>query len=258
MSQLKLHAEKISGGNALPLIVLHGWRQDRNSLRGVAEFLQEGREVHLIDLPGFGESEAPPNAWGTPEYAARLLAYLDEQKIDRADFLGHSYGGRISMYLAFTTPARVSRLVLIDASGVRAKPPLRRQLKILAVKTTRNVLRFCKQKFGLKLYETWFIPRFASADYKASGTMREVFVRIVNEEFSEEVKLIKAPTLILWGELDTETPVAVAHKLHSLIPGSSLVVLPGKDHFPFLGSGASLCAYHVKNFFAESTPGAQA
>jgi len=207
--------------------------------------------VHFIDLPGFGESDEPPKTWGTPEYSARILQYLDENGISRADFMGHSYGGRISMYIAFTRPERVARLVLIDASGVRAKAPLKRRLKIAAVKGLRNVLRFAKQRFGVPLYETWFIPRFASADYKASGTMREVFVRIVNEEYSEEVKRISAPTLLLWGEDDGETPVSVARKLASLIKSSELVILPNKDHFPFLGAGAALCAFHIKKFYAS-------
>ncbi len=253
MSDLILRVIKLGRDDKPPLIMLHGWRQSLESLRPLGELLADERHVHLIDLPGFGSSQPPPSGWGTAEYAKRIIRYLDEEKIQRADFLGHSFGGKISMYVAFRMADRLSRLILINASGVRAPLPWKRRLKVAGVRNLRLVLRLLQKYLRIPWYETWFIPRFASADYKAAGFMREVFVRVVNEEFSAEVPAIRAPALLLWGRNDTETPIAAGERVHELIPGSDLVVLEGSDHFPFLGAGASLCAYHVKEFFKRTS-----
>lgn len=247
-----LHAVRIGTPGSPALIALHGWRQNLDSLRPIAEHLGDLAEIHLLDLPGFGGSEPPPSSWGTADYANAIAGYLDEHRIARADFLGHSYGGKTAMKLASTRPDLVRRLVLIDVSGLPGRPPLGRRLKIRGVKALRSVLKLL-EKFGIPLYTRWFIPRFASADYKAAGPLREVFVRVVNEDLTPDIRTIKVPTLLLWGELDRDTPLEMAHRLSELIPGSKLITLPGKDHFPFVGAGAaSLCAFHIREFLAKT------
>jgi len=251
MSVVKLHSVTLGSKELLPVLVLHGWRQSLESMTPLGELLSDIRHVHLVDLPGFGQSDAPLPDWGTGEYAKRISEYLDDSGISRADFIGHSFGGKVAMKLAATQPDRVSQLVLINSSGVRPRPPFKRHLKIIFVRSLRSVLRFLQRTAGIKLYETWFIPRFASADYKNAGPLRNTFVKIVNEDLDAEAKTIRAPALLLWGENDTETPVAAGEMLSKLIPNSELIVLPGKDHFAFAGSGAAVCAYHIKNFFKK-------
>lgn len=97
-----------------------------------------------------------------------------------------------------------------------------------------------------------------SRDYRNAGELKNIFVKTVNEDLSEIAKHIECPVLLLWGEKDAETPVDIAKRYAALIPKSTLVVLPGKDHFPFLNEGAHLCAYHILRFFeATQTSGAR-
>ena len=251
MSEVKLHTITLGREDLPPVLVLHGWRQTLESMTPLGELLSDTRRVHLIDLPGHGRSDPPLPDWGTGEYAKRISEYLDETGIARADFVGHSFGGKVSIKLAATQPDRVSGLVLINSSGVKARQPLQKQLKITYVRSLRSVLKFLQRTAGIKLYETWFIPRFASPDYKSAGPLRNTFVKIVNEDLSADAAAIRSPALLLWGENDTETPVAAGVKLSKLIPKSELIVLQGKDHFAFTGSGAGLCAFHIKNFFTK-------
>ena len=72
--------------------------------------------------------------------------------------------------------------------------------------------------------------------------------KAVNEDVTEDAKKVSVPTFILWGEKDDETPVEMAYRFNELIKDSKLVVLPGKDHFPFLRDGAHPCAHHIKGF----------
>ncbi|NJN47407.1 MAG: alpha/beta hydrolase [Candidatus Competibacteraceae bacterium] len=78
--------------------------------------------------------------------------------------------------------------------------------------------------------------------------MRGTFVKVVNEDQTANATLIQAPTLVLWGARDQETPVEMAHRFGRLIPRSEVVVLPEQDHFPFAGSGVHTCAQIIGDF----------
>jgi pimeloyl-ACP methyl ester carboxylesterase len=77
-------------------------------------------------------------------------------------------------------------------------------------------------------------------------------VKTVTEDLTRAASEIKAPTLLLWGEEDRATPPEMGRRLQSLIAGSQLVELPGKDHYPFQGDGAHLCAHYVLDFIINA------
>lgn len=248
-----INSQQIGTEEQKTLVMLHGWRQSLESLKPLGELLSEGRRVILLDLAGFGKSEEPEADWGTESYAKSVLETLDSLGVERASFLGHSFGGKVSLWIASHFPKRVERLILIGASGIPPKRDFRKRVKMLFVRRLGRLLKFAEKNFGLNIHRQWFVPRFGSADYlAASGNMRSVFVRIVNEDLSQHLGRISAPALLLWGENDTESPPEIAERMARLIPDSRLIILPGKDHFPFLGAGASVLAYQIKNFFSSS------
>jgi pimeloyl-ACP methyl ester carboxylesterase len=81
--------------------------------------------------------------------------------------------------------------------------------------------------------------------------LRNTFIRTVTEDQASNAAAIGKPTLLLWGELDTETPVEMARRFHGLIADSSLVVVPGRDHYPFVGNGVHQCAEIINEFLAR-------
>ncbi len=64
--------------------------------------------------------------------------------------------------------------------------------------------------------------------------MRAILSKVVNEDLCSVAPAIKAPTLLIWGENDTATPLSDARKLEKLIPDSGLVSFPGCGHYSFL------------------------
>ena len=102
-----------------PAILLHGWGGEGASLHPLAAHLAQRFRTITPDLPGFGGTARPPGDWGVPEYAAWTLELLDKMGVDRAIFLGHSFGGRITIFLAATQPSTVDRLILVDSAGIR-------------------------------------------------------------------------------------------------------------------------------------------
>lgn len=244
-----LHCEILPGpAGRPPIILLHGWGHHLGFVKPLGELLNDVTPVHLVDLPGFGQSPAPPTAWGTADYADRMLRYLDDNGISKAVFIGHSFGGKTSLKLASAHPERVERLVLINSSGLRRRPGFVKSAKIRYVKTLRWTLRFLQNRLGIRWYDSWFIPRFASPDYKNAGPMRATFVRVVNEHLDADIENIATPALLLWGENDEETPLEAGQRMAAMIRGSELVVLESQGHLPFAGAGAAVCAYHIKHF----------
>jgi pimeloyl-ACP methyl ester carboxylesterase len=243
---------KVLGLGEPPLIMLHGWGQSLVSLYGLADLLSKSRQVHLIDLPGFGLSPKPPSDWNNSEYAERIFAYMEEKGIRRADVLGHSFGGRISIRLASLHPDAIRKVILINSSGLKGKATTKRTFRMQLAQLSAKTCRALDRNFGFNTFETWHVPKFASIDYKNSGELRNIFVKTVNEDLSECLPKVAQPVLLLWGERDAETPVSVGERFAELLPDAKFVVLPGKDHFPFLNEGAHLCGSHIIRFLDRS------
>lgn len=85
-----------------------------------------------------------------------------------------------------------------------------------------------------------------SADYRAAtGVMRDILVKLVNESYESQLRRLINPVTLIWGEEDAEVPVSVAEAAHALIDDSSLEVLPGVGHFlPLEAPGALRAAVH--------------
>lgn len=88
-----------------------------------------------------------------------------------------------------------------------------------------------------------------SSDYRNSTPrMRAIMSKCVNEDLRYAMPSIKAPTLLIWGEEDTATPLSDAKIMESLIPDAGLVSFPGCGHYSFLDNPFGFSAA-VKSFF---------
>ncbi len=250
MPSVKINSVCLITDPRLTIVLLHGWGQSLESLRPLGELLTDMGQVYLLDLPGFGRSELPDSVWGTEDFSRRLLDFFKDEGISSAVLIGHSFGGKVAIRFASVHKELVKGLVLIDSSGLIPIRAFKKQLKFFFIGQLRRVLRFL-EKIGIPLYTKWFIPSFASPDYLNAGAIRNTFVKVVNEDLAQFVPQIAAPTLLLWGEEDRETPVEMANRLKSLLPRSKLIVLPGRGHYPFIDSGLHLCAHYIKSFLQE-------
>jgi pimeloyl-ACP methyl ester carboxylesterase len=225
----------IDEGAGEPVVLLHGWGGQAASLTPLIVGLRDRYRVLALDLPGFGGSGQPPVAWGTPEYADFVHRAVSSLGIERATYVGHSFGGRLGIWLAAHTPDAVQALVLIDSAGIKPPMTLRRRVRHLTYKAAKLVLRtpiFGSR--GSELRER-LAMHFGSPDYRAaSGVMRSTFVKTVNLDLSESLRAIIAPTLLIWGEKDQATPIADGRTMERLITGSRLIPVAGAGHFSYL------------------------
>lgn len=227
----EIHYKRTGSGS--PMILMHGWGCNGATLSLFERVGAEHHEVFNIDLPGFGSSQEPPTAWGVEEYTRMLEEFCLSLNIDRPILLGHSFGGRIAILFASRNP--VERLVLVDAAGIKPRRSLKYYFKVYSFKLGKALwpLIMGREKAERKIAEKR--NSAGSADYNnASPLMKKVLVKAVNTDLSRYMPAIKAPTLLVWGEEDTATPLADAHRMKRLIPDAGLVSFPGAGHFSFI------------------------
>jgi pimeloyl-ACP methyl ester carboxylesterase len=234
-------------GQGPPVVVLHGWGGRIESMTPPIACLEPKHRVVAVDLPGFGESPAPSGAWGTSDYARFVSTLLNDLDIERASFVGHSYGAKTSLYLAATEPNLVDKLVLVGSSGLRTPPSFQARLK----RTVSKGARFAGKAGapGRKVRDTVY-ERIASNDYKDAGELRPTLVKVVNEDLTPLLSRIGASTLLVWGTKDDAVPVSHARTMERLIPDAGLVLFEGAGHFAYLDEQGRFCAI-VRNFFGD-------
>jgi pimeloyl-ACP methyl ester carboxylesterase len=220
--------------DAPPVMVLHGWGADSQTVRSIQAVLRETHRTIAPDLPGFGVSDPPPVAWGAAEYAENVRGLMQALNIERANLIGHSHGGRTSIVLAATHPELVDRLVLVDSAGLRPNRRAGYYARVYTYKAGRWLLKQpgLSGPLGSPLRRR-FDAQFGSADFQQAGAMRGTLVRVVNEDWRHLLPRIQASTLLIWGELDDQTPLADGQLMEQLIPDAGLVVFPGAGHYAY-------------------------
>jgi pimeloyl-ACP methyl ester carboxylesterase len=242
------HATRLyQAGAGEPVVVLHGWGGRIESMAPVLTCLRERWRVLALDLPGFGESPPPAGVWGTGDYAAYVRDVLAGVGVDRARFVGHSYGAKTALYLAASIPQLVEKLVLVGSSGLRSAPSVRVRLKRAAGRVARASSHLGPPGRALRQA---IHDRIASDDYKQAGPMRPILVKVVNEDLSDLLPHVAAPTLLVWGTEDDAVPVAHAQAMERAIPDAGLVLFEGAGHFAYLDEPERFCTI-VRHFLGE-------
>jgi len=218
-----LFAEAYGDGRP-QVLALHGWGRRGNDFAPS----MAGFDALALDLPGFGATPAPKEVLGAEGYAA-LVAPVLETFDTPPIVVGHSFGGRIAVCLAAAHPNRVGSLVITGAPLVRLGPGQRPS-------AAYRMLRFLN-KIGLigdvRMEE---IRRSrGSADYRAAtGVMRDILVKVINEGYEPQLKELRNRVVLLWGEDDHEVPVTVAEQALRIIRQAGgtaeLELLPGVGH----------------------------
>ena len=234
------------------VMLLHGWGCTHELFVPLAKELSRSYTVYNFDLPGFGRSDEPATAWGMDEYVNMLEAFVAEHCPGPVSLVGHSFGGRMSILYASRNP--VTRIVLVDAAGVRPKRTLGYYRRVYTYKFKRWLVLHVFHRPDL--FELWRAHQ-GSADYKAaSERMKPVFSKVVNRDLSGCLPAIQAPALLFWGEKDTATPLSDARLIERLIPAPTrLVVVPGAGHFAAFVEAPQQFAREVRAFFEMEADG---
>lgn len=213
----------IQYGEGKDIVLLHGWGQNIEMMKPLGDPLSNKYKITIIDFPGFGESEEPKTAWTIDDYSEMLGEIIKKLKIKKPTLMGHSFGGRVA--IRYSADNKIEKLILFGSPCIRKQQSLSLKTKALKKLKTLPGLNGIGEK--MKKY-------IGSRDYKAaSPMMRQILVNTVNEDLSKYAKKIEEPTLLIWGDNDTEAPVEEARELEKIMIDAGLIVLPG-SHYAYL------------------------
>jgi len=219
-------------GQGKTLLFLHGWQSNLHTFDDLAFSLKDYYRILRLDLPGFGGTEMPKNeAWDLNKYVLFVRDFVLKLNLEVHAIVGHSFGGRIVIKGRADNIFNMEKLILIGSGGMARRKTLRNYiLKIIAkiggFATYTPPLYFWRAKLRKRMYD--FI---GSHDYLDAGELKNIFVKIIEEDLTENAKNIKTPTLLIWGANDNQTPLEDGQRLARLIENSKIEALQDCGHF---------------------------
>jgi pimeloyl-ACP methyl ester carboxylesterase len=217
-------------GQGPVLFLLHGWMDSLRTFDALAAELSTKYRIVRIDLPGFGESEMPHKPWHVADYVNFVAGVCKKLNVEPAAFVGHSLGGRIVLKGLAEKTLSAQKAVLIASAGVADRNTLRNwSFKMIAkagkAATAVPPFTMLRAKLRGRLYAA------AKSDYQSAGAMTPTFLNVIGENLAPLAPLVSVPTLLVWGNNDTTTPIVEGERLCSLMPDAKLEVIDGAGHF---------------------------
>lgn len=235
VKDLKINYIKMGEGKTV--LILPGWGTTIDVYRNMANAISAYANVICLDMPGFGESELPKEVWDLDNYIDFVIEFIKSQNIKELDLIGHSHGGRIIIKMMNRSDLKfsVGKIILIGSAGIVHKKSLKVRLKVKKYKLGKKILSCgLVKKFFPDALER-FQKNAGSEDYRNSPPiLRQSMVKLINEDLKYCLPNIKVPTLLLWGEKDTATPIEDAYFMEKTIPDAGLVKVEGCTHYVFL------------------------
>ena len=241
-----MHYER-QGESGRPLVLLHGWGCSHETMAPIMRDMAPDHRVLAVDFPGHGKSSEPPEPWEVTEYALMTRALMEKEGFLGADVIAHSFGGRVTIYLAAEMPDTFGRLILTGCAGIPGRPNGRLSARTRLYKTLRACAdnAFTRAVFG-KAVDKWreaLIQKFGSADYRAlTPSMRQTFNRVLKQDLTYCLDKIKNPTILAWGTGDTATPIWMGEMMEQKMADAALIRFEGGSHFAFVEQYAKFIA----------------
>lgn len=230
-------------GDGLPVLFVHGHPFDRSLWRPQVEHLRARHRVITPDLRGYGETTVVSGTTPLGVFADDLIGLLDGLELEQVVLCGLSLGGQIVMELHRAHPSRVRALVLADTFPEGETPEGRAMRYAMAERLVREGM----SSYADEVLDKMISPRNVVAlpdvaDHvlrmmrgtSPEGAAAALRGRAERPDYVDSLARTTVPALVVVGEEDEYTPVAVAEKMHSIIPGSALAVIPGAGHLPNL------------------------
>jgi pimeloyl-ACP methyl ester carboxylesterase len=243
--------------DSLPILLLHGTSDSLHTWDGWTRELSKTRRVVRVDLPGFGlTGPSPSEDYGIEAYVAFIQALLDDLKLPRVLIAGNSLGGEVAWMTAARHPSRVAGLVLIDPSGLPFEPEhLPMGFAASAFAPSAWLSRFLLPRPLVRnSVEAVFgnpakvsnaeVDRFFEISLREGNRhalhqrIQALLAEAPSGMHAKAWPLVKAPTLLLWGEKDRLIPPRFGQQYldgrGADAAPASLKLLPGLGHVPQL------------------------
>ncbi|MFS8101266.1 alpha/beta fold hydrolase [Lentzea alba] len=253
---------RVTPGEGPPAVYVHGLGGSATNWTDLAAQLKEHVSGYSIDLPGFGRSEPIPGYdFSLPTHARTVIKYIETLK-EPVHLFGNSMGGAISVIAAATRPDLVKSLTLVSPAVPDLRPRLDRMsdprmalavFPVIGSKVRRELAKLTAHERTKQMLDLCFADPSVVPDHRIEESIKE------NEERARQkwaglalnrstfglmqswltpgpkslwriLPLVKAPTLVVWGENDRLVSVRKGPRTARLLPKGRLLVLPRTGH----------------------------
>lgn len=235
----------IRAGEGPPLILIHGSGPGVTAYanwRGVIPDFAQEFTCYAPDTLGFGYTDFPDDIQGfsMDRWVAHLIGFMDALGIERAHFIGNSYGGALTLALAVRHPTRVERMVLMGAAGLPF--PISAGLEkvwgyqpsVEAMRDLMNTFAYDPSLVKEEIVRSRFEASIRPGAQEAYGSLfPEPRQRWLDALATKEADLaaLSHPTLAVHGREDVIVPLAQSIRFCQLIPNSELHVFSNCGHW---------------------------
>ena len=224
--------EERGGGNAVPIVFLHGVGSDKSVWRPQLAHFARGRRAIGFDYPGYGESGPVADA-SRDDFAAAMLAAMDALHVERAHVCGLSLGGVVAIAMHAAAPGRCASLVLADSFAIHPDGTAIHQRSVDASRAM--AMRDLAEARVDMLLGSAAPPELRAEVVETMAAIDPHAYRIGAEavwlaDQRDRAAGIAVPTLVLCGAEDRITPPALSEALAALIPGARLATIEAAGH----------------------------
>jgi pimeloyl-ACP methyl ester carboxylesterase len=259
---IKIYAEEDGPKSGLPVVFIHGFGAWSETWKKTTTVLAaHGFHTIALDMPPFGFSEKiTDGTFSRQAQAQRIIRVLDTLQLKQVILVGHSIGGRPTLEVALLAPDRIKSLVLVDVAlgfgtdgELAQNDPTLLSRAFFFIHPLRNAVLSATATNPLmtkRLLSTFvanpevLTPALLSV-YQKPFAVKDSTNRLgdwlkvfsVDSDTSLSGKLsniskLSMPTLLMWGDKDTITPLWQGEELKKIVASSSLNVLSGLGHIP--------------------------
>ena len=223
---------ELSGKGKLVLL-LHGWGDSLQGLHDLHAELSKKYQVLAVDLPGFGNTEAPKAVWDLDNYSHFLVDLLKKLELKELyAVIGHSNGGALAIRAISLGLLKPDRLILLAASGVRTSQQTKRlALKVIA-KTGNAATLWMPERYRQALRKSLYGA--AGSDMLVMPQLQETFKKTVRQDIQADARALDVPTLLIYAADDHAVPPQDGRRLQQLITDSKLEIISDSGHFVHL------------------------
>jgi pimeloyl-ACP methyl ester carboxylesterase len=244
---VRIHwADVGEASGSTPVVLIHGLTNSYLTWSRVAPLLAADRRVLMPDLPGHGQSERPNAGYALGWYAQVIAHWLEVVGVEKADIVGHSFGGGIAQMLLLECPERIRRLVLVAAGGLGKAVGWWLRLASLpgVVEHLGQPFMALGTRLALRGAHGGVTPQdiLALSRYNSKAGSARAFARSVRDvinwrgqvrNFGQRAGEIEKlpPMLVLWGDRDRLIPIAQGRAFADSLEGAQFQVFPGSGHY---------------------------
>ena len=222
--------------NGVPVILLHGFPDSWYSYEPVLPHLPSSFHVYTITQRGFGNSDKPATGYRITDYTADVAAFIKNFKLPPAIIVGHSFGAYVTMQFAIEYPQLVRGIVLEGtiANFSDKKDMLDYHAAVVSQLKdpvdTAIILEFQRSTLVNPVPDAFFNGLISESKKVPAHVWKGVWEGLLGLDLRKNLKTVKKPALIIWGDQDAWAPLSDQQLVADAIKGSKLLVYEKTGH----------------------------